>query len=338
MPTIRKIGILVIILLSFSFPLIAETASQNGPYSFSIKPLAGLIIGKSEEVLFKYDDSDQYVSQLLWDLKPLVYTGLELGFGPGDPFDKSGFTSSASLKYGFPFKTGIIEDRDWADSYYDYLTHYSRHSAYSQNAALADLSAGYSFRITNNVVLGAGGKFSFMHFSWMAENGFFQYSEKLPSGHYAEWDESLPKQKVYGAVIRYAQNWFIFTPELSVKAGLSGCFYMELNLSLSPLIFCADRDDHLLPDGLGRGTLFFGRFLSGQYLNLGTRLCYSIQKNLDLSLSLSCTNIKTQRGKTNYAKTGVGASGTSNENYDGRAGYAALDLNLALNFRFYGRR
>jgi len=333
--TIGKISLLVSLLFLCRFTAIAEPGT--GRHSLSISPLMGMITGKSEENLYKYKDSDQHVSQLLWDLKPLFFTGFELDFGPAEPFKSGGFASAASLKFGLPFKTGIMEDRDWADNSADYLTHYSRHDAYSQNAILAAISAGYSWRITDFFVLGAYGEFSYMYFSWMAEDGFYQYST-FSGGHYNEWDESIPKEKVYGAVVRYAQNWFIFSPVLSVKGRIHGRLFVEGNISYSPLAYCADRDDHLLQDTSGHGKLFFGNFPFGHYINVSARLNYSLLETLDLCLSFSYRYITGLRDKTYYAITGAGASGHSIVNYEGGTGYSAIDINLAAKIRVYGRR
>ena len=335
MPTIRKITGLVSIFLLILVPLVAYEEDAKG--GFSLSPLMGMIIGQSEEILYKYKNSDQYVSQLLWDLKPLFYLGIDSDFGPRDPFQKSGFIASGSVKFGLPLKTGMVEDRDWNDSSADYLTHYSRHDAYSQNAILTDLSAGYSWRIKDYLVLSACGKFSYMYFSWMAENGYYQYADKV-DGHYKKWDESIPKKSVYGAIMRYIQHWFILAPVLTVKSRLERRIFFEGSVSYSPLIYCADRDDHFFSDVPYHGRLFYGYYSFGHYIDGNTRITFSASKNLDLSLSISYRYITGLRDVSFYAYTGADVSGNAIENYDGGTGYSALDINFATRIRLYGRR
>ena len=340
MSTIRKISCLVILFFVLLIPAAAQTDAAPGHYSFSLAPLTGLIVGHAEEILYKYPDSDQYVSELLWDLKPLFYLGLEANFGPRLPFEKSGFTAAASLKFGLPFKTGIIEDRDWQDDYEDYLTNYSRHDAYLQNAILIDISAGYSWRIRNNLVLSTYAEFSFMYFSWMAENGYLQYSAKLSPGHYEKWDESIPKIEIYGPGIRYTQSWFIFAPALAAKWKPASFFSLAGNISYSPLIFCSDRDDHLvgLFNSSSKGTLFYADFKFGHYINGGASFTASIIKNTDIILSISGRYITGLRDESFFTNIGVDESGYKIKNaYDGGVGYIAIDVGLAARIRIHGR-
>ena len=331
MPTIGKIRFLVIIFFLSLNLFISRTWAAEDNHVLNLNPLTGVLIGRSEEFLFKYKNSDQYVSELLWDLKPLFYLGLGLEYCPGKPFERDSFFAAGSVKIGLPLKTGIMEDRDWDNKYEDYLTKYSRHDAFSQNAILADISAGYSWYLGDKFVLGAFGEFSYMYYSWMAENGYYQYAKSNE-----EWDDSIPKINIYGPAIRYAQNWFILSPGMFMKIKLSDNFLLEGNFRYSPLIFCADRDDHLFQDEFGEGQLFFGYFYFGHYIDGGARLIYSPVTNLDLSLSLSYRYITGMRDKTYYATTGAGASGHTFENYEGGAGFSALDINLAVKIRVFG--
>lgn len=346
MPNIRKISFLVILfLLSFAFLMAEnETGGSRGEsrYSLSLNPVTGVLIGKTEEHLFKYDYNDQYVSQLIWNLKPLVYTGIEVFFGPGEPFIKSGFITAASLKFGLPLKTGIIEDRDWQDDNFDYLTNYSRHDSYAQNTILADVSAGYSWHIRDFLTIGAFAEFSYMYFSFMAENGYFQYAaDNTPldiyDSSYDEWDESIPKISASGAVIRYIQNWFILSPGLSLKGRLGKYFSLEGCIKYSPIIYCSDRDDHLWVDKYGFGKLFYGYYYFGHHINGTAGLGFSPKKNLELSLSLSYRHIMGMRNKSYYIKTGAGTGTITYSNYDGGVGYSAFDLKLGAKIRLYGR-
>jgi len=331
MPTIGKIRFLVTLFFLPLNLLMAQIPAAQSNYSLYLYPQTGIFIGKSEEFLYKYKNSDQYVSELLWDLKPLFYAGLGLEFCPNDPFDRNGFSAAGSLKFGLPLKTGIMEDRDWDDDNNDKLRKYSRHDAFSQNAIFADISAGYSWLIGDYLVLGAFGEFSYMYFSWMAENGFYQYAKSNE-----EWDESIEKISVYGAAIRYIQNWFILTPGISIKGRLNSNFSLGGKIRYSPLVFCADRDDHLFWDGFGKARLFYGYFYFGHYIDGDASIVYSPVKNFNLSLSLSYRYITGLRNKTYYSFTGSGFSGYSFGNFDGGAGFSAFGINLAARIRIYG--
>jgi outer membrane protease len=160
MLTIKKIGVLVSIITIFLVPIGAETSG------FSISPTVGFLYGHAEEIVYKFPGSDLYLSELLWDLKPLLYAGIAFDFGPRDPFKHDGFTSALSLKYGLPLKTGIHENRDWDNFQNHHLTHFSRHDAFSRGAFFFDISAGYSWRLNTTLALITYGMFTYMRLSW----------------------------------------------------------------------------------------------------------------------------------------------------------------------------
>ena len=324
MPTIRKICLLVSIVFSSLAPAGAQTGIER--YSVAISPLLGLLYGQGEEILYKYPDSDQYASQLLWDLKPLLYAGLALDFGPRDPFHRNGINAAGSLKFGFPFKTGFIEDRDWMNPENDWLTHFSKHDAYSTSAILADISAGYSWRLTHYLALSAYGEFSFMYLSWSGDNGYAQYPEYSAGDNYPPWNDTLRKRYFSGKNILYTQIWFVFSPGVSVKGKLNKFISLEGFINYSPLIYATARDDHLL-----QPARTFGDFLYfGHHFRVGSKFFFSPLKNLDLSLSLSYRLITGSRGDSYWKYTGVDVSDYVSKNYDGGAGHSALDISLAV--------
>lgn len=337
MSTIRKIGILVSIFWLSMSSLNAETLSVADRYSFSLSPLLGALYGKSEEIVYKYPGQNQYLSQLLWDLKPLWYAGLAADFGPRDPYLNHGFIADGSVKIGLPFKTGIIEDRDWNNTD-NSLTNYSRHDAYSHGVVMLDLSAGYSWSLKRFATLGDAalsvyGELSYMYFSWSAENGYTQYATYYgdpPNGYYGPWSNSIPKTPISGRGILYVQNWFVLSPGISFKAKISRLFSLDLKLCYSPLIYCADKDDHLIRD-----LTFWDYCYWGNYLNGGAKVTFSLRKNLDLSLAWYYRYIDGPRGLS-YEQQGSGPVYQTSNDGSG-AGYSTMDVELALRILIIGR-
>ena len=330
MPTIGKIGILVSIAL-LSLP---PAGADPGRYSFSLSPLQGILYGHAEEIVYKYPAEDQYLSELLWDLKPLVFIGLGAELGPEDPFKNNGFIASTSLKYGLPLKTGIMEDRDWLNSNYEYLTNYSRHEAYSRNAILMDLSAGYSWRLADYLAFSMVLEFSYMYFSWYAQDGYLQYP-KDHLGNYLydqAWNRNLPKDAIYGKCIQYNQNWFILSHGISLKGRINSYFSLEGNFNYSPLVYAAARDDHLLSK-----TIFWDYCSFGHYFSLGGKIFFKPYEKLDLSVSVLYTTVAGRRGTSYYA-----GSNTSNIRYqsanDGGAAFSALELEFAVRIFIFRKR
>ena len=327
--TIKKICVLVSISLLLPGFLYAQAAEQPGrTYGFSISPLFGIIYGQAEEIVYRSAASNDYLSELLWDLKPLLYTGFAADFGPKNPFLHSGFFAAASVKFGLPLRTGFKENRDWFNETHNHFTNFSRHEAFSRNAILLDISAGVSWRLSNSLVLRTFAEFTFMHFSWSAENGFAQHPAP-PWAHAPPWNENLPKTWIHGPVVLYRQNWFILSPGISLKARPGNAFSIEGKINYSPLIYCRARDDHLLRD-----TIFFDEMFFGHYINGEMRFIFSPRKNLDLSFSASYRFITGTRGNTYMERTGVNIIRWPVRHYNtAGAGYSALDLGLRLTVR-----
>ena len=333
--TIRKIGILVsIFFLFFSLaaPVRADEANPPGRYSFSLSPLMGMLHGQAEELVFEPIGGDRLLSELLWDLKPLVYLGLALDFSPRDPFRDSGFIAAASIKFGFPFRSGTHENRDWLNRQHGLLTHFSQHDVFVLNAILADISAGYSWRLNDSFAFRAFAEFSFMHFAWSGENGFVQYPP--PNEPFPPWHSGLPKRNLYGMVIRYSQNWFIFAPGISLMWRFSPRFSLEGNFSYTPLIICNARDDHLR-NAPPAGTVYWDFMSSGHYINGGGSFIFSPRDNMDFSLAVSYRHITGTRGKTYIQENNFGQISRSTLS-DAGAGFSALDISLAARIRLTG--
>jgi outer membrane protease len=317
MITIKNIVVLVI--LSASLSTFAETVNKD--YAFSVSPLAGLLYGQVDEIVYKFPSDDLYYSELIWDIKPIVYAGFGVDFVPISLFRKGSFTSSLSFKFGLPLKTGIMEDRDWSNLSFDYVTHYSCHEAFLRNAVLAELMAGYSLNF-GLLDFSFYGEFSYTHLSWLAKNGFIQYPPFDQSGNYPQWQDAYSKESISGDVIKYTQNWFIFSPGFSLNWRAASFFSLKGLFSYSPLIYCADRDDHLL-----RGITFKDYLLFGHYLKGGGELIFSRSGTKSLSLFFLYKHISGSRGYTlvkNYR-----------ENDAAGAGYSALELGAAIKIRVY---
>ena len=308
MLTIRKICILVILACIFSFKTIGAQTNQG----FSLFPITGFLYGQSEELVYKSAATNQYRSELLWDLKPLFYFGLGAEFAPVNPFRHRGFSISAHLKFGLPHDTGIIENRDWNNNHNDDFTNYSRHYAFMLASYLADINAGYSWRLNNFMFLRLFGEFSFMYFSWAARDGYYQF----PPGS--------SSVNVYGDVIRYLQTWFIISPGISLGLRISPALSLEGIFSYSPLIFSFNRDDHTL-----KNVTYWDNLSFGNYFNFGSRIVISPTERFDLILSAFYRRIRGTRGDTQIDN---GSFVTLHQNIGG-AGYSALDISLALRIR-----
>ena len=312
MVTIRKICILVILACLFSF----KTICAQSNHGFSLFPITGFLYGRSEELVYKTAQTSQYRSELLWDLKPLLYFGLGAEFAPVNPFRYRGFSVSAHIKFGLPHGTGIIENRDWNNNHNDDFTNYSRHYAYMLASYMADINAGYSWSLGNFMFLRLFGEFSFMYFSLAARDGYYQY----PPG-----SDSI---NIYGDVIRYLQSWFIISPGISLGLRINPALSLEGIFSYTPLIFSFNKDDHVLKD-----VSYWDNLSFGNYFSFGSRIIFTPSAGFDFILSVFYRRISGTRGDTHIESNNFV---TLHQNIGG-AGYSALDLSLALRIRIFNK-
>jgi outer membrane protease len=189
---------LLFVCLILSPPLEAENAPF--PYTLSLSPQFGFLYGQGEEQVYRSENSDKLLSQILWDHKPLCYGGIKLEFARKDPLAGFGVFSALTMKFGIPMDTGIMEDRDWMNMTEE-LTHYSRHDAQSNGALILDLAAGPSIPIGSFLAFRPSLGLSYTRFSWTSQDGYTYYYGTF--------------SPVSGTMISYSQDW------LSMPLGFS---------------------------------------------------------------------------------------------------------------------
>jgi outer membrane protease len=307
-------------------------AGKKSSYTFSIAALTGFLYGQGEEIVYLNETSRAYLSQLLWDMKPLFYTGTTLKVSQIDPLERFGFFIDLSLKSGIPHKTGIMEDRDWMNKRIeeknDELTHFSSHDNYTQGAFLLDLAVGLSLPIAGRLVLQGYMDFSYMYFSWASQNGFTQYASEITTGVYAPWDDTIPKSQHYGPAINYQQEWCILTPGLAVHIPFPYGLSLRLDARISPFIWCIALDDHFL-----KNIQYNDRTSQGGLLvEFQGEIAFAPHSRWELSLSLGYRSIQGLRGPTYERNTGK-TNGLVVQNGSSGTGYRVLDTGLSVKIR-----
>jgi outer membrane protease len=287
------------------------------PYRISLAAEAGVILGQSEEIVYKDSRTNYYLSQLLWDLKPLVYLGSSLSFSRAEPLAGLGAVADMSVKFGIPLESGTMEDRDWMNNADSAPSHFSSHDAYLEKAWLFDVSGGISIPIKSVVALEALLSFSAMRFSWDGRDGYLQYPE-----------DNGGKRPMEGSVITYEQTWVILSPGL----GLSWPVYplsLDFRFFISPLIFAWDEDNHVVKKVQYEDTMRWGL-----YLEPAVAISFSPSRYFSLTAHGSWRYIGrlgnfSPRGDSVVMPEAGGSSSTAN---NAGAGYNAFDVGLSLKF------
>jgi outer membrane protease len=303
----------------------AIQVAENGgpfPYALFLSVSTGFLFGRGEEILYKYSGQDTYLSQLLWNVKPLFYYGVALDFSRLHPLENPGFFSSLSFKSGFPGKTGSMEDRDWLTPQ-DELTCYSLSDNYTGGAFLLDFFLGLSVPVKKRVLLKFSWAFFWMSFQWTGRDGYIRRS----ASNTTPLDDSAGSSPLHGAVAIYSQNWLLTSPGLALQIPFLRYFRADLSFHISPLVFCFARDDHILRD---LEILDYPRW--GLFLEPRGDIVFSFQDRFELSLSLSYRYIQGSRGESYIRDTTTGSGGFYYQSTE-EAGAAWSALDSALTFK-----
>ncbi|MDR2142742.1 MAG: omptin family outer membrane protease [Treponema sp.] len=288
MRSIASLAVFVILVSGFSY---AE--EKKSSYVFSVSAELGILYGTSYEIVYDSSSSQRYLSELQWNIKPLLFAGLSAEFGPKNPLDKFSFFTGLEIKAGLPGKTGVMEDRDWLYpvTVPGSLTHFSSHENQGKAAFLADLGGGVSFPLGKMAALKISLDFSYMYFKHEAWNGYIQYgSNNTNTLPYVPWQADWPKSDIPGLVADYTQHWFILSPAVAlVVPGKRVSF--SVSIAVSPAVACIAFDNHFRRDFLTHERMFGGIFLEPE-----GNFFFSFSDSFGIGLSASYRYINGTRG------------------------------------------
>lgn len=302
--------------------LAALSAAVAQNWSVEIKPIFGARIGTVGEYVFQSDGKK--MSQLNWDLKPLLYFGGEAAV--------SWRFLSLSLygKNALPMRSGDMEDSDWLDSL-------GRKNVYSisNNFILDDsFSVGGTFMYTHDFAtlfaLRALASLDFSRTSFKASDGR-QWDGRDGIGNpvYAYNDPRATIGYLPGDVISYRQDVF------SVWLGIGGDFKfiddrlkLSFSLAAAPYLYVQALDHHI-----ERSTYFLDVIESVfSAYKIGAAVSFDITKSFSLSLDAAWIFSRTMRGNTyaSYSQKGPWRKNTGGSG----ASFNYADISIAGAYRF----
>ena len=297
----------------------------------------GFLYGTSYEIVYQDSKSKSYLSELQWNIKPLIYFGFNLDFSPKNPQEKWGFFSTLGIKAALPMKTGVMEDRDWISpcTVPGSLTHLSSHENHTKTVFLLNLDSGISFPVWKLVF-----KFYFnldyMYYKWEARNGYIQYGDNYyeysplnpwPYNQpYTPWDSGFTKINIQGLGITYVQHWILFTTGIGTELyldrfTLSAAFFAGLPI-------CIGIDDHHMQNPPFRS---IGLLTRGFVIKPKIGVCFSITDSFGIGLYASYLYIGETRGDTKLKQSGRPEIWYNNTE---GASFKAFEANLSFKYQF----
>jgi outer membrane protease len=314
--------VVLCVMVFLSVPLAGEELIEN--YAISMSPLFGLFYGESREIVYDTPGQNKQLSRLDWGMEPLFYMGGRLDLSPSQPLEAWGLFFTLDMKFGVPGKTGTMEDRDWLALNHGNITNFSSHDNHTQKMIDLSLRGGASFPLLEKIALKMYGELLYTRFSFSARNGTGQYARKIGERIY---EPSLSIHTNFAwDVINYTQNWFVFSPGLSLLYPFHRFFSAELDFAISPFVFSTAEDQHLKTNIESKDYMNWGLFLKPRASFYFTPL-----EKFFLSLDFSYRFITGVKGKTFEGALGTGSHVLTK--YKAGAGLSLFDVSIGAGLR-----
>jgi len=310
----KNIAVLTVLVIIFSVYSYAEESERN--YCFSFGPQLGFVYGQTMEYVYPLpgETKNELLSELIWEMKPVFYYGIQAKFSRIDMTSGPGFFSSVSFKAGIPADSGVIEDRDWLSPGNSELTRFSSHTNRTDKFLWLDAAAGASFPIKSLLYIKPFVSGSWMRFSFTGRDGY---------GIYNDWN---PKEQDFSGekVASYQQDWLLLAAGFSIGTNILSHFLFDLSFQISPLTYCSSTDNHLLTDTIFRDITKWGLFLEPSF-NMSF-----VVSPVDFSLGFSYRHIGKTKGNSygNVSDTGFSLSGNK-----AGAGLSVVDSRFLVSLR-----
>ncbi|MDR0302850.1 MAG: omptin family outer membrane protease [Treponema sp.] len=322
MKNITVLAVLVIILNAYSY-----AGENEKTYCFLLDPQFGFVYGQAMEYVYPLpgQTKNELLSELLWDMKPIFYFGVQAQFSRIDLMSKPGFFSSLSFKAGIPAESGVMEDRDWRSTENDSLTDFSSHTNRTSEFFWLDAAVGASIPIKSLLYIKPFIGGSWMRFVFIGRDGYGTYARSKGFGTFYPIDDN-PIEKSYKGqkVIRYEQDWLLLAAGLSAGTEIFSPFSFELSFQISPFTYCAATDNHFTTKTVYRDFTGWGLFL---------------EPSLDISFSAGALEFSLKFTYRHIGKTKGESYSNMNDTWfflepnEGGAGLSVLDSRFLFSIR-----
>jgi len=320
----------VLVIMFFPICLFGEEKQSERGYAFSFGTQFGLLYGQAEEYVYPIpgDTKGELLSELLYDMKPVIYYGVQLEFGRINPMSAIGFFALLSFKAGVPGDSGTHENRDWQSIENDALTNFSSHTNETRDFYRLDAIIGASFPVMSYFYIKPFISGSWMYFAFTGRDGYTKYANEIKNGVYGPIEDA-PKKNIKGEVIRYQQHWLLAAAGINIGTNILSPLLFDLSFQISPLTYCAAVDNHLMrnPPRTFYDFTSFGLFMEPKgSISL-------IYKQMVFSLEAAYSYIGRTRGETYYIDEGSKWHFLSQA--ESGAGLSVLDARFLVKIRFY---
>nr|AGS52373.1 hypothetical protein [uncultured bacterium contig00077] len=329
MKNITALKVYVIIIFAFlSINFAYSEESQSGNYGFSFGQQYGFVHGQAFE--YVYPDpgktKGEFLSELVWDMKSVLFYGAIVEFGLKDIMKSPGFFSTVSFITGLPADSGKMEDRDWMSYENSDLTHFSSHTNRTKELHWLDASLGLSFPVKPYLYIKLFLNGSWMRFSFTGRDGYGEYARPKEANTYYPIDDNPYKYPYSGDVIHYSQYWLLIAEGITIGTKILSPFTFDFSLLISPFTYCAAEDKHLTTD-----TIYIDFTGMGIFIEPGIKAAFTA-KPVEFSVDFSYRHIGKTRGES-YNKKPMNSSSPYFPSGEAGVGLSLKKLNFMLMLR-----
>lgn len=251
-----------------------HVVSAGDSHVFSVRGGVLLQQGEAREIVF---DEDHQLSELIWDIKGLMYAG-----GSASLLLGSRFQVNASYWTALNEGSGEMQDYDWFVEGADW-THFSDGRVDINEAYTFDINGTFDLVRSDDLGLYIMAGYKQMYWDWSQYGGSFIYSVN----GFRDFVGQAPDDE---NGINYDQTFQVPYAGLgaSVRLGnLHGSGY----LIYSPIVQAEDNDEHVL-----RNLYFTETFENIDYLGMGGELVFNVTDRLYISGAIDLHSIPEARG------------------------------------------
>lgn len=245
-----------------------NTKQKN--WTISLGTVFSAHAGKLGEYVYDENDNSRKMSELHWQLLPL------LSLGENITARYKNFSLSFFANFLFPMKTGHMFDSDWLVSN-DVKNCYSVHPL--ETSPSYSLGGGFSYThpVSKNFSLAFDASLNFEHILFHAQNGYGWYGDKNTN---ESWNSASITKNVIG-IDYLRETLVVWLGSQFSFSFFDGALVTDFSFALSPYSFTKDLDHHIARE------LYFTEIMHrafGAY-KLDARLLYFPIKNLSFNFS-----------------------------------------------------
>jgi outer membrane protease len=325
---LKRFGCIVVFILLgqsvFSLDDLSFTIFKNR-YRASLEISGGMLWGNLSERVFFEEGNPTLNSDVRWMVSPIGVLNVGVQLEPVDAFNKIGFSVRGRVGFGFPRKTGFVEDIDYTEEGVEisYSEHDGEYQGYQAIEGELCFLVPFKKKWMVEVLLGV----FYRRTKTEASDGYIKGYEE--DGYSAD----SVGFNLYGTAIYYEQQWLQFSPGLAGRLKLNKQEY-RLVFFITALQFGEHTDRHYFRyydefNDNFRYIIYEDKVRWGLYFRMEGAWMYQMTKDLQAGIQIKYERSMNSRGTTRISSTGFERKREIGWDLAGAA-YDGFEINIVI--------